>query len=373
MKRPARLLHKARRKHKAKDRRAPVGAPPGTIVASATDLPTRMNLIAYGETTEVERHNDCTIEQVLAARKRHPVLSLDIEGFANIALINDIASRYKLHELAIEDVVDLHQRPKAEAYSDHIYIVMRLPPGEGEHHGGDGEAGEQISMFLGKDYVITFQEREGDCFEPVRQRIGAGRRLVSSGPDYLAYALLDACVDAYFPMLEQLGERVELMEDKVFSNPDPRQVNQIHEMKRELLHVRRAAWPMRELLNSLIRDEHHAISKDTRVYLRDVYDHTIQLMDILETYREIASGLLESYLSSQSARMNEVMAFLTVIATIFMPLSFLAGLWGMNFDISASPWNMPELKWYFGYPMALGVMAATATGMLIYFRYRRWL
>jgi magnesium transporter len=249
---------------------------------------------------------------------------------------------------------------------------MRMPPSQGEHHEHDGEAGEQISLFIGEGFVITFQPEPGDCFDPVRQRIGNGRKLVSKGSDYLAYALIDACVDSYFPLLEQIGERVEHTEDRVFLEPHPDQVTEIHDLKRELLHLRRATWPMREMLNSLIREEHKLISADTRIYLRDVYDHAIQLMDIVETYREISSGLMEGYLSSQSARMNEVMKFLTLIATIFIPLSFLAGLWGMNFDQS-SPYNLPELKWYFGYPIALGVMLTLAVGMLSFFRWKKWL
>ena len=349
-------------------RRAPVGAPPGTLIASESAAQSRMEMICYGPGSDEHlKLADCSMADVRKAKDRYPVLWLDVEGLANLALVEEIAEEFKLHLLSIEDVINVHQRPKVEEYPDQVYVVLRLPPD------GSSGSGEQISLFIGTNYVITFQEREGDCFDAVRQRIGNGRRIVSSGPDYLAYALIDACVDAYFPVLEDLGERVEDMEDRVLADPQPSQSGELHAMKRELLQIRRAIWPMRELLNSLMRNDNPNISDTTQVYLRDVYDHTIQLMDIVETYREIASGLLDVYLSSQSARLNEVMKFLTVIATIFIPLSFLAGLWGMNFDPTASQWNMPELKWVYGYPLALAVMTATALGLVGYFRYKKWL
>ncbi len=349
-------------------KRAPIGAPPGTLVVSHKAAQSQLGLICYGPGNEDRlRLEKCSMADVRDARGRYPVMWLDVEGLADIALIQEVADEFGLHLLSIEDVVNVHQRPKAEEFPDHVYVVLRLPPDR------DSGSDEQISLFVGKDYVITFQEFEGDCFEPVRQRIGNGRRIVTSGPDYLAYALIDACVDAYFPVLEKLGEQVEDLEDRVIADPEPGQASELHAMKRRLLQVRRAVWPMRELLNNLIRDENPNIAATTRVYLRDVYDHTIQLMDIIETYREIASGLLDVYLSSQSAKLNEVMKFLTIVATIFIPLSFLAGVWGMNFDRAASPLNMPELSWYFGYPLALSSMAGMAVILLTYFKVKRWI
>ena len=228
-------------------------------------------------------------------------------------------------------------------------------------------------MVLGEGWVLTFQERAGDCFEPVRERLRHGKgRIRQTGADYLAYALLDAAIDGYFPLLETMGEAIETLEDSVVTDPDRRQVEQLHHIKRDLLVLRRAIWPLRELLGALLRDETSVITPATRPYLRDTYDHTVQLMDIVETYREIASGLLDVYLSSQSARLNEVMKVLTIIATIFMPMSFVASLYGMNFD-TTHPFNMPELSWPFGYAFALFIMATIATGLLWWFKRKGWL
>jgi magnesium transporter len=231
-----------------------------------------------------------------------------------------------------------------------------------------------VSLFFGERYVVTFQEREGDCFEPVRNRIRRARgRLRENRPDYLAYALLDAVIDAYFPIVEAYGDRLEALEDRVLEEPTSDVVSEIHAVKRELSNIRRAVWPLRDVVNLLLREQHPLLREDTRLYLRDAYDHTIQLVELVESHREIASGLLDVYLSSVSNRMNEVMKVLTIIATIFIPLSFVAGLYGMNFDRQASAWNMPELSWDYGYPAALGVMLAIALGMLWFFRRKRWL
>ncbi len=275
---------------------------------------------------------------------------------------------FNLHGLALEDVVNVHQRPKVEEYADHAFIVTRmiqagLPP-----------TTEQVSMFLGEGFLLTFQERPGDCFDPVRARLRSSRgQIRDRQADYLAYALLDAVIDGYFPVLETLGERLEVLEDAVTAEPPEAEATQIHEIKRELLLLRRAVWPQREMVNALTRETSPYVTDQTRLYLRDCYDHTIQLMDIVETYREIATGLVDIYLSSVSTRLNEIMKVLTIIATIFIPLGFVAGLYGMNFDASASPWNMPELRWYWGYPVALGVMAAAALGMLYYFYRKGWI
>jgi magnesium transporter len=221
--------------------------------------------------------------------------------------------------------------------------------------------------------VFSIQERPGDCFDPIRERIRKAKGLIRGrGPDYLCYALIDAVVDGYFPVLESLGERLEALEDEVVREPAPDSIERLHDMKRVLLALRRIVWPHRDLLHMLSREEHPLLARTTRVYLRDSYDHTIQLMDILETYRETASGLVDVYISSASAKLNEIMKVLTIIATIFMPLGFIASLYGMNFDRSVSSWNMPELGWRFGYPFALGLMAACVGFLVYYFRRRGW-
>jgi magnesium transporter len=229
-------------------------------------------------------------------------------------------------------------------------------------------------MFLNDRILLTFQERPGDCFDLVRDRIRKRRgQIRNRGADYLTYALLDAVIDGYFPVLEACGERLETLETSVIAEPSRDQVVQVHDMKRDLLSLRRAVWPQREMVNALTRDSTAFVSDQTQVYLRDCYDHTVQLMDMVETYREIASGLLDIYLSSVGTKMNEIMKVLTIIATIFIPLSFIAGLYGMNFDPKASPWNMPELAWYWGYPVALALMLAVALGLLVYFRRKGWI
>jgi magnesium transporter len=228
-------------------------------------------------------------------------------------------------------------------------------------------------MFIGDNYVLTFQERPGDCFDPVRDRLRKNKgRIRQLGSDYLGYALVDAAIDSYFPILETLGEEIEALEDEVVAAPKPILVDQLHRIRRELLVLRRAVWPTREMLNTLIRDKLPQIKDTTQPYLRDCYDHTIQLMDIVETYREICSSLLDVYLSSLSTRLNEVMKILTIIATIFIPLGFVASLYGMNFD-RASPFNMPELGWRYGYPFALAVMVAIVASLLWFFRRRGWI
>jgi magnesium transporter len=232
---------------------------------------------------------------------------------------------------------------------------------------------EQVSLFLGPDFVVTFQERPGDCLEPVRERIRKKvARIRDAGPGYLTYSILDAVIDHFFPLLEAYGERLETLEDRIILRPDRSVVAEIHDMKRELLYVRRAIWPQREALNTLVRDDIPHISAETRLYLRDCYDHCVRLIDLVETYREVCSDLMDLYLSSISNRMNEIMKVLTIISTLFIPLTFVVGVYGMNFD-TASPWNMPELKWYFGYPLCLALMAAITVGQIFFFRRKGWI
>jgi magnesium transporter len=237
----------------------------------------------------------------------------------------------------------------------------------------DHLSSEQVSVFLGKNYVLTFQEREGDSFEPVRKRIREGRPLLmSSGPDYLTYALMDAIVDGYFPVLERYGERMEDLESAVLTTPTQEHLAGIYDIKHDILALRRSLTPMRELLNALTREPADLIRRETTVFLRDCYDHALRLLDMSETYRELAFDLVNLYLSNVSNRMNQIMKVLTIIATIFIPLGFLAGLYGMNFNPEISPWNMPELNWRFGYPFALAVMGLVALLLLFFFKRKGW-
>ncbi len=340
---------------------------PCVISVPAGALPSAAKLLGYGEGEIVERAITDP-ESLRAELPQHRVLWVDVTGLGDADLISGIGRVFDLHPLALEDVVHTHQRAKVEEYAFGYYLVVRIP-----HHVDGCLELEQVSIFLGDKFVVTFQEREGDSFDPIRDRIRKSHgRLRRSGPDYLAYALLDAVVDSYFPFVEAYGDRLEDLEDRILTEPDQSVINSIHEVKRELLMIRRAVWPLREALNLLLREDHGRISEETRLYLRDVYDHTIQLVELTETQREIASGLLDVYLSSVSNRMNEIMKVLTIIATIFIPLSFVAGLYGMNFD-RGSPFNMPELGWRYGYFFALALMAAIAGGLLFYFRRKRWL
>lgn len=341
------------------------GSMPGQITPSVSAPPPTIRAIAFGP-EQWTRIDDASLDAVADLRARFPVVWIDVEQFGDATVIENIGSLFGLHRLALEDAIDTNQRPKVEAYDDHLFAVARMLI-------GDTVQTEQIAFFLGEGYLITFQEVPGDCFEPVRERIRLAKGRIRTGAaDYLFYALLDSIVDFYFPALERYGEALEQLEDDVVRDPHPDHVAQLHDMKRDLLLLRRAVWPHREMISELLRDEHPQIQNDTTPFLRDAYDHTVQLMDIVETYREIASGLLDVYMSSVSVKLNEVMKVLTIVATIFMPLSFIASLYGMNFD-RASPWNMPELGLRYGYLYALGLMLASAAGILWYTWRKGWM
>jgi len=344
-----------------------VGAVPGTFTVDPEAPPPQVRVLAYGpETIREEEVQDLqSLEGLLG---ESPVTWVNVDGLGDAAKITRIGEIFHLHPLALEDVMNVRQRPKVELYGQQVFIIVRMAAL------GEQLETEQVSLFLGSNFVLTFQERRGDCLEPVRDRIRKGLgRIRKAGPDYLAYALVDAVVDAFFPLLEQYGERLELLEEQVIARPDNQTIAQVHGVKRDLLVLRRATWPLREATNALLREEMELITEQTRPYLRDCYDHVIQIIDMVETYREMASGLLDAYQSSVSNRMNEVMKVLTIIATIFIPLGFLAGIWGMNFDGELSPYNMPLLKWRWGYPFALSVMLTIAMVMLVFFGRKGWL
>ena len=260
------------------------------------------------------------------------------------------------------------QRPKVDIYEGYLFVVLRLP------HLDKGLVTEQLAIVLGEDFVITFGERPSDGFDAVRRRLGTRHsRMRSKRVDYLAYALIDALIDAYFPILERYGELIDELEEEVVERASDGLVSQIHGLRRAVMELRRAIWPLREVLNTLTREGTPYVQPETRVFLRDCSDHVSQLLDMIEIDREVTSTLLDLHLSSLSARMNEIMKVLTIIATIFIPLGFFAGLYGMNFDPEVSPYNMPELHWRYGYFYSLAVMAAMALGMLAYFWAKGWI
>ncbi len=343
------------------------GLAPGTLIAPLQSPSPVIDVIAYGP-EEILQQKDVAPEAIAAIREAYPVAWVNVSGLGDVDLIRRIADIFDLHALSMEDVMNLHQRPKIEDFDNHLFLVTRL------FRATEEIQTEQMSLFLGSGYVLSFQEDLGDCFDPLRERIRQGKgRIRALGADYLCYAMLDAVVDDYFPSLENCGENLEVLEDEVVTHPQEQHISRLHNMKRELLAMRRAIWPHREMVNAIIRDENPLVTDETRLYLRDVYDHTLQLIDIIETYREIATGLVDVYMSSVSVKLNETMKVLTIIATVFMPLGFIASLYGMNFDRSVSSWNMPELGWRFGYPLTLGLMALIVAVMLRYFMRQGWL
>jgi magnesium transporter len=294
---------------------------------------------------------------------------INVDGLSDLGVVRALAEKYRLHPLALEDVLHVPQRPKMQAYEDdgtyqaRLFIITReLELREGQLHT------EQVSIFVGHRTVLTFQESPGDVWNPIRQRIRTpGSQLRLNDASFLCYSLIDATVDETFPILENFGDRLELLEDLVLQRPGPEVIQEIHRAKRELLLVRRALWPMREVLSKMQREPHECFSEVTRTYMRDVYDHAVQAIDIVETYREVAGGLAETYMTAMSNRMNEIMKVLTIIGTIFIPLTFLAGVYGMNFH------HFPELEWPYAYPLFWGICIATAVAMITWFRRRGWL
>jgi magnesium transporter len=348
-------------------RRAAPGDAPGTIVVEPGSPKPRLRVVAYNA-GEVQEREIESPEEIAALGAHWPVVWVDVRGLGDAELLKNLANELGLHRLVLEDVVNVHQRPKVEDYEGDLFVVARMPALCPEL------VSEQIAFFLTGNLVVTFQEREDDSFEPVRRRVCSGNgRIRERGPDYLAYALLDTITDASFPILEHMGGLLDDVEGETLSGAGPNTAARIHQIKRELLMLRRTVWPTREMLSHLLRESTPWFTDGTRIYLRDCYDHAVQLIDILETYREIASGLMDVYLSSISNRLNEVMKVLTIIATIFIPLTFIAGVYGMNFDPDTSPWNMPELRWRWGYPACLALMGGLAGVMLFWFWRRGWI
>jgi len=344
------------------------GAAPGTVKVDPQAHRTEIDLFAYGPDGFIEEKR-VGLDRIREVVGRWPVTWVNAAGLGDAHALHGIAELFKMHPLALEDVVNVHQRAKVEEYGDQLFVVARMTTLDKE---GELET-EQLSIVLGDGFLLTFQEVPGDVFEPMRDRIRTRRQLCREKADFLAYGLIDAVVDHYFPVLESLGERLEDLEQEVVACPDRIALAKIHKTKRDLLLLRRAVWPEREALSRLHRDHLPHITDSTRIYLRDSYDHTVQVIDLLESYREMAASLLDVYLSQTSNRLNEVMKVLTIFASIFIPLTFITGLYGMNFDTSVSHWNMPELEWVWGYPYALALMAAVTLATLGYFQHKGWL
>ena len=349
-----------------KKRSVKSGLPPGTLVhiGDASNKAAHISVIGYSPDGVEERHFE-QINEYLQNPCDGNVVWVDVEGVHDIELIRALGEKHSFHPLVLEDIVNTAQRPKIEDYGDYLFIVLRMlhPTDEG------GFNSEQLSIILGPDYLFTFQEGlEGDPFDSVRNRILNGKgKIRDMGADYLAYALIDAVVDGYFSVLEAFGERIVDVEEELTHTPDQRSLHRINVIKKEIIYLRKSVWPLREAISFLERGDSHLLNDATRLYFRDVYDHTVQVIDTVETYRDLLSGMLDLYLSSISNRTNEVMKFLTVIGTIFMPLTFLVGVYGMNFK------HLPELEWRNGYFFLWGAMITLSLLMIAYFKKKRWL
>jgi len=351
---------------KRRKRYHPPGTQPGTLAAhpEAGDTPVRITAFLF-DSDRCEERALSPLDLPSLPTPDRGVLWIDVCGLSDPSVVRTIGDRFGIHPLALEDVLNVPQRPKVEWYGDRLLVVLR----EIQYP----EAPEQMAFLLADRVLVSFQERPGDAFEPVRERLRQGKgRIRAEEADFLLYSLCDSVLDAFFPTLERLGDKVEELEELVLVSPIPETFLSIRRLKRELLVVRHAVWPARDALNLILIEEHSLIRPGTKVFFRDCYDHAIQLMDMVETFREMASGLVDEYMSAVSNRMNQIMKVLTIIATVFIPLTFIVGVYGMNFNTSASPYNMPELNLAYGYPVLLILMAVVAAGMLYYFRRKGW-
>lgn len=349
-----------------KKRSKKAGFPPGTIVhiGNKRTEKTKITIVDYNEEQFQEKEAK-SIKECFPYKDKPTVTWINIDGVHEVKIIEELGKNYNFHPLILEDIVDTDQRPKIKDFGDYIFIILKM-------HYYDKENNEikieQVSLIFGKNYVISFQEREGDVFDSIRERIRNNiGRIRKARADYLIYALMDAIIDNYFTILEKLGEETEDLEAKVIKNPVPANLQIIYRLKSELIFLRKSVWPLREVISILEKGESALIDKSTNIYLRDIYGHTIQVMDTVETLREVISGTLEVYLSSVSNRMNEIMKVLTIIATIFIPLTFIVGIYGMNFQY------MPELKWVWSYPVVLLGMLIIGIIMVFYFRRKKWM
>lgn len=339
---------------------------PGTLAPQPNAEPSQVRALAFGN-GNFEELAIVDLARLPLLRSRYPLIWINVDGLADVNAIRELGRQFDLHPLALEDVLNQHQVSKCEDYPAHLFFVSRMINWNGEIQS------EQLSLFLGRDFVITIQQYPGDCFDPVRERIRKSRgKLAACTSDYLAYSLLDAIVDSYFPVVDRLADDLDHLEDQVDSSRSPQLISELHRVRNCILIARRSVRPLRDAINQLIRDPSPFINEETKFYLRDCHDHCIQIIELLETYRELCSDLRDYYVSMISFRMNEIMKVLTVISTIFIPLSFIASVYGMNFD-TAYDWNMPELGWRYGYLFALALMALTALGFMVYFWRKGWL
>lgn len=343
-----------------------IGMPPGTLIHVGEKKTERVTIdfIDYDE-EHFEGKTELTVNSVLKLKDTPTVSWINIIGLHDISIIEHLGNHFDIHPLVLEDILNTGQRPKVEDFERYIFIILKMLRYDDKK---DEIINEQVSLILTQNCVISFQEIKGDIFDSIRERIRSGKgRIRKRGTDYLTYTLIDAIVDHYFIILEKLGEKIEEVEEDLLSNPHTEIIQKIHQLKQEMLSLKKSIWPLREVISNFQKNESSLIQNSTDIFLRDVYDHTIQVIDTIETYRDILSGLLDIYMSSLSNKMNEVMKVLTIFAAIFIPLTFIAGVYGMNFAY------MPELSQPWGYPVVLLVFVVVSAVLLFYFKHKRWL
>ncbi|SMP73772.1 magnesium transporter [Neorhodopirellula lusitana] len=351
-----------------KKKHTKVGARPGTLVIPKDAPAPKITSIQYSAT----EHRSVTVDSVDELKEEfneNEVTWVDIQGFGDRSIMRKLGTIFSLHPLLLEDIVNVPQRPKSEPYDDQLLVIIRMVRLDDDETTGDPKVDmEQVSMVITKNYLITFQEKHGDILDPVRKRLLGNKGIIRKrGPDYLAYVIADTIIDGYYPVLEVVGDHLESLEDAVIDNPSPAVLGELNRLKNQLINLRRAIWPQREAINELVRGDHSMISDEVGVYLRDTYDHCIQTSEVAEMYREMVTGLMNTYLSSVANRTNEVMKVLTIMASIFIPLTFMAGIYGMNFE------HMPELQYQYSYGILWAAMAAVVIGMLIFFYRKGWI
>jgi len=347
-------------------RKIKAGAPPGTLIHIGEEKVEKVSIrvIDYDEENLKEKEIE-KIKDIIPLKEKPTVTWINVNGIHDVEIIEKIGDIFDLHPLLMEDIMNTGQRPKMENFEEYIFVVLKMLRYDDREY---EVIVEQVSLILGPNYLISFQEVEGDVFETIRERIRNKKgRIRKKGADYLLYALIDAIVDNYFIILEKFGERIEGIEEELISESKVETLHAIQRIKREMIHLRKSVWPLREVVNSLEREESKMIEKSTDIFLRDLYDHTIQVIDSIESYRDVVAGMLDLYLSSLSNKMNEVMKTLTIFAAIFIPLTFIAGIYGMNFNF------MPELNWRWGYFSILIFMAFVGVTLLIYFKRKKWM
>jgi magnesium transporter len=342
------------------------GLPPGTLVHIGEKKSEKVKVTAIQYNEEFYQEREIEAFRECLPKDNSVVTWLNIDGVHQLDLVETIGACFTLHPLSMEDIVNTSQSPKFEDYEDYLFIVLKMLYYDEKENEIEVE---QVSLCLGSNFVVSFKEETGrDVFNPIRERLRNGKgRIRKMGADYLAYSLIDAIVDSYFIILDKLGERIEDLEEEVVKDPGEKTMQELHRVKREMIFLRKSVWPLREVISCMQRGDSPFIHEYMHIYLRDVYDHTIRIIETIETFRDILSGILDIYLSSISNRINSVMKVLTIIATIFMPLTFLAGVYGMNFK------HMPELEWQWGYPLLMIIMAAIGISMLVYFKIKNWL